>query len=86
MATLAAPRIEIVSFPVEGMTCASCVNRITRFLSKVEGVELDPIFAAASMALSSVTVVSNALRLRRFHVRHATAEPRPRPVRALSIP
>jgi len=31
--------IEIVSFPVEGMTCASCVNRITRFLGKVEGVE-----------------------------------------------
>ncbi len=31
--------IEIVSFPVEGMTCASCVNRITRYLGKVEGVE-----------------------------------------------
>jgi copper ion binding protein len=31
--------MEIVSFPVEGMTCASCVNRITRFLGKVEGVE-----------------------------------------------
>jgi copper chaperone CopZ len=22
--------IEMISFPVEGMTCASCVNRITR--------------------------------------------------------
>jgi Cu+-exporting ATPase len=33
------PAIEIISFPVEGMTCASCVNRITRFLVKVDGVE-----------------------------------------------
>ena len=31
--------IEIVSFPVEGMTCASCVNRITRYLRNVDGVE-----------------------------------------------
>ena len=44
--------IEIVSFPVEGMTCASCVNRITRFLGKVEGVEE----AHVNLASESATV------------------------------
>ena len=46
------PAIEIVSFPVEGMTCASCANRITRFLSKVDGVE----DANVNLAAESATV------------------------------
>jgi cation transport ATPase len=47
---------------------------------------LDPIFAAASMALSSVTVVSNALRLRRFQAPQTHAVNRTVPVPAISIP
>jgi Cu+-exporting ATPase len=30
--------LEIVALDIEGMTCASCVNRVERFLNKVEGV------------------------------------------------
>jgi Cu+-exporting ATPase len=44
------PSIEIVSFPVEGMTCASCVNRITRYLRNVEGVEEANVNLAAESA------------------------------------
>lgn len=51
--TTASPRpIETVSIPVEGMTCASCVNRITRFLRKVDGVE----DANVNLAAESATV------------------------------
>jgi P-type Cu+ transporter len=44
--------IQIVSFPVEGMTCASCVNRITRFLRKVDGVK----DANVNLATESATI------------------------------
>ena len=44
--------LETVSFPVEGMTCAACVNRITRFLDHVDGVEA----ASVNLATETATV------------------------------
>ncbi len=58
MTTPAQP-IEMISFPVEGMTCASCVNRITRFLRKVDGVEE----ANVNLATESATVRYDAARV-----------------------
>ena len=43
--------IEIV-LPIEGMTCASCVNRIERFLNRTPGVE----HAAVNLATERATV------------------------------
>jgi len=47
----AAPSIE-VTLPVEGMTCASCVNRIERFLKKTPGVA----DAAVNLATEAATI------------------------------
>ena len=52
MTTATVPTIEIISFPVDGMTCASCVNRITRFLQKVDGVD----GAEVNLATETATV------------------------------
>jgi Cu+-exporting ATPase len=49
------------------------------------GILLDPILAAAAMALSSVTVVSNALRLRRFTAPSLRAEAPARRVPDLAV-
>jgi P-type Cu+ transporter len=49
--------IEIV-LPIEGMTCASCVNRIERFLSKTPGVEQ----AAVNLATERATIIVDPAR------------------------
>src|SRR2546425_970485 len=41
-------------FPVEGMTCASCVNRIERYLGKLDGVTK----ANVNLATERATVVA----------------------------
>src|SRR3954451_24137878 len=42
-----------VALPIEGMTCASCVNRIERFLNRTPGVEN----AAVNLATERATVL-----------------------------
>jgi Cu+-exporting ATPase len=48
-----------VRFPVEGMTCASCVNRIERYLRKVEGV----LEANVNLATESASVRYDPVRV-----------------------
>ena len=54
MTGMASQPINIASFPVEGMTFASCVSRITRWLPKVDGVA----DANANLAVESVRSVA----------------------------
>ena len=46
--SLAGPRA--LALDIEGMTCASCVNRIERYLRKVDGVELANVNLATERA------------------------------------
>jgi P-type Cu+ transporter len=39
-----------IQLPIEGMTCASCVNRIERFLNKTPGVEVATVNLATEVA------------------------------------
>jgi Cu+-exporting ATPase len=44
------PGVTGVRFPVEGMSCASCVNRIERYLRKVDGVDAANVNLATETA------------------------------------
>ena len=48
--TTPTPKATEIQLPIEGMTCASCVNRIERFLQKTEGVETATVNLATEMA------------------------------------
>jgi Cu+-exporting ATPase len=73
--------IQIV-LPIEGMTCASCVNRIERFLTRTDGV----VEASVNLATERATVVVDptiagrpevvaAVEAAGYDVRPETAEP-----------
>ncbi len=47
---IASTRAVEVSLPIEGMTCASCVNRIERFLRKTPGVQEATVNLATELA------------------------------------
>ena len=61
-----------ISFPVEGMTCASCVRRVERALEKMPGVATANVNLATERASvsSHCTIVSRcrraALRRQRY--------------------
>jgi Cu+-exporting ATPase len=44
------PRVAELALPIEGMTCASCVNRIERFLKRTPGVEEAVVNLATEIA------------------------------------
>ncbi len=50
MAIDSKPETRDVTFPVTGMTCASCVRRIEKALAKVDGVETASVNLATEKA------------------------------------
>ena len=84
---------ELVRFPIEGMTCTSCVSRITRAIRKLDGVEWvkidlgsDACAVAFDPARSSLVVIAAAVHQAGYEARIEDAEPftpaKPRSLRA----
>jgi len=72
--------LQIISLDVEGMTCASCVNRIERFVNKVDGVSLASVNLATEKATirfdparTSVGELTSAVNAAGYEVREAPA-------------
>lgn len=68
--------------PIEGMTCTSCVSRITRALRKVDGVESVKVDLGSDSAIvgfdsgrTSLEVIGRAIRAAGYEASAETAEP-----------
>ena len=73
---------EQVRFPIEGMTCTSCVTRITRAVRVLAGVDyvkvdlgLDSAAVAFDPARISLVAIGEAVERAGYQVRLADAEP-----------
>src|SRR5436305_9408421 len=78
-----APSTEI-TLPIDGMTCASCVNRIERYLRRTDGV----LEASVNLATERATVSVDPTRAGRLElvraVESAGYDVKPEPVAAAS--
>jgi Cu+-exporting ATPase len=73
---------EHIRFPIDGMTCSSCVSRITRSIRKLDGVhsvKVDLGTDAASVAFdparTSLVAIGEAVERAGYQPRLSDAEP-----------
>ncbi len=73
---------EHVRFPIEGMTCTSCVARITKAIRRIDGVETvkvdlgsDSARVAFDPGRTSLVAIGAAIRDAGYEPRLSSAEP-----------
>jgi Cu+-exporting ATPase len=73
---------EHVRFPIEGMTCTSCVSHITKAIRKIEGIETvkvdlgsDSATVRFDSAETSLVAIAEAIRKAGYEPRVEQAEP-----------
>ena len=73
---------EYIRVPIEGMTCISCVSRITRAVRKLDGVESirvdlgsDSAVVAFEPSSTSLPAIAEVVRRAGYEVRLERAEP-----------
>jgi copper ion binding protein len=67
----------LVRFPIDGMTCTSCVSRITRALRKLDGVESVKVDLVSDSAIVGFDVKKTSLEAIGAAIVHAGYEPHP---------